>query len=730
MVNYHYEKKAFFTFQEGIRREWALTNGIGGYAGSSLIGAHNRTHQGYLIASLHPPIDRYLVFSKINKSLAVFAAESACSSDKKNHLLTGTLKRETASDVSAVYNLETSQHRKNGKTCYTQGQEYLVSFSYDGSVHYTYQMGAVTLKKHICLKPGANVCAIAYEIENNGPDASLTLVPLFNFREHSASSRLKDFHFHTSRIDNSLCLIPESHPGTAVIFQTSEGIFSDHTPMFDIDMQLQTEVDLETDGLDCHYCPHKVTIFLPEKNCKQISVLCSVIAADESFTDITAGTAFDILIEREKYTKSLYKTANIHDDFADRLVLAADQFLCDRASTGYKTVLAGLPWFTDWGRDTMIAFTGLTLCTGRRKDAEEILLTFSRYIRHGIVPNMFPDDNAAPLYNTADASLWYFYAVWQYLQYYPDTAANAFVQENIYPHLKEIISAYKNGTDFSIHMEEDGLIHAGSGLDQITWMDVRVGDWVATPRHGKPVEINALWYNALKVMEEFARRYEEDDDIPISGSHVMTSCDYAALAELVRESFRQKFWWEEKGCLYDVVDGDEPDDHLRPNQIYAVSLPFTMLSKEQEARIVTFAKEHLYIGCGLRSLTCDHADYHGIYSGSLSKRDAAYHQGTAWGFLLGGFLSAYAKVHDHSPECTKELLSLLEPVHHHLTDNGCIGSISEIFDGDAPHNPRGCYAQAWSVGETLRAYMQDVLPYAHMRDRTDRQSEGSEIEHL
>mgnify|MGYP000637550477 FL=1 len=704
MITYHYEKDAFPTFQEGLRREWALTNGIGGYAGSSLIGAHNRTHQGYLIASLHPPIERYLVFSKINESLS----------------------------ASAVYSLETSQHKKNGQTCYTQGQKYLISFSYDGSVHYTYQAGDITLKKHVCLKHGANVCAIAYEIENNGPDASLTLVPLFNFREHSASSRPEDFRFHTSLTGNSLCLIPESHPETAILFQTSEGTFSDHTPMFDIDMQLQTEVDLETDGRDCHYCPHEVTVFLPAKSHKQISVLCSVTAADASFTDITTDAAFNILKEREKYTKSLYETADIHDDFTDRLVLAADQFLCDRASTGYKTVLAGLPWFTDWGRDTMIAFTGLTLCTGRRQDAEEILLTFSKYIRHGIVPNMFPDDNAAPLYNTADASLWYFYAVWQYLQYYPDTNANAFVKENIYPHLKEIISAYKNGTDFSIYMEEDGLIHAGSGLDQITWMDVRVGDWVATPRHGKPVEINALWYNALKVMEELSTRYEgtadvrdfcvaapvSDNDVsisnvaaPVSDNNIMTAPDYATLAELVKSSFCQKFWWEEKGCLYDVVDGDEPDDHLRPNQIYAVSLPFTMLSKEQETKIVSFVKEHLYIGCGLRSLTSDHADYHGIYCGSLPKRDAAYHQGTAWGFLLGGFLTAYAKVHDHSPECTKELLTLLEPVRHHLTDNGCIGSISEIFDGDAPHNPRGCYAQAWSVGETLRAYMQDVLPY-------------------
>ena len=318
MINYQYEKEAFSTFKNGIRREWALTNGIGGYAGSSLIGAHNRTHQGYLIASLHPPIERYLVFSKINESLSVFAAESTGSSDEKFHPITDTLKKGSVPAVSAVYNLETSQHKKNGETCYTQGQEYLVSFSYDGSVHYTYQAGDITLKKHICLKHGANVCAIAYEIENNGPDASLTLVPLFNFREHSASSRPEDFHFRTSLIDNSLCLIPESHPDTAILFQTSEGIFSDHTPMFDIDMQLQTEVDLETDGLDCHYCPHEVTVFLPAKSHKQISVLCSVIAADETFTDITADTAFDILKEREKYTKSLYETAGIHDDFAPR----------------------------------------------------------------------------------------------------------------------------------------------------------------------------------------------------------------------------------------------------------------------------------------------------------------------------------------------------------------------------------------------------------------------------
>lgn len=254
-------------------------------------------------------------------------------------------------------------------------------------------------------------------------------------------------------------------------------------------------------------------------------------------------------------------------------MLASDQFLTYRESTKMMTVLAGLPWFTDWGRDTMIAFTGLTLCTKRFKEAEEILLTFARYIRHGIVPNMFPDDNMPPLYNTVDASLWYFYAVYQYLHYNPAAEAEAFVKEQIFPHLKEIISAYEKGTDFSIYMEDDGLIHAGSGLDQITWMDVRVGDWVATPRHGKPVEINALWYNALRIMESLCEKFDED------------ASAYRTRAEQVKESFNAKFWDSANQCLFDVVDGDEPDDHIRPNQVYAVSLPFSLLPEEQKKQL-------------------------------------------------------------------------------------------------------------------------------------------------
>lgn len=672
MITYQYTQKDWTTFKEGIKREWAVTNGIGGYAGSSMIGAHSRTHQGYLIASLHAPIERYLVFSKINETVTV-----------------GT----------KTVSFETSQHRASGKTVYAEGQKFLTSFIYDGSVLYAYETDNFSFKKHITLKRNANVCAVSYELTAGDSDCTFTLTPLFNYREHSESSTPDTLKFETFTEDRAFYLVPEKNKDIAIRFQTSEGTFSERETVYDIDMQLQIEVDLETDGLDCHYCPVDLSIAVPANTTKKVSILCSIGDVNERPSPVSATEAFSILEENARCHAELFEKAGYRDSFANQLVLASDQFLTYRESTKMMTVLAGLPWFTDWGRDTMIAFTGLTLCTKRFKEAEEILLTFARYIRHGIVPNMFPDDNMPPLYNTVDASLWYFYAVYQYLHYNPAAEAEAFVKEQIFPHLKEIISAYEKGTDFSIYMEDDGLIHAGSGLDQITWMDVRVGDWVATPRHGKPVEINALWYNALRIMESLCEKFDED------------ASAYRTRANQVKESFNAKFWDSSNQCLFDVVDGDEPDDHIRPNQIYAVSLPFSLLPEEQEKAVVALVEKELFVGCGLRSLAPDHPDYHGIYCGALAKRDAAYHQGTAWGFLLGGFFSAYMKVNHHSSSAAENAVRMLEPVRKHLTDSGCIGSISEIFDGDAPHNPRGCYAQAWSVGEVLRCYCEDILPY-------------------
>jgi predicted glycogen debranching enzyme len=328
---------------------------------------------------------------------------------------------------------------------------------------------------------------------------------------------------------------------------------------------------------------------------------------------------------------------------------------------------------------------------------------------------MFPDDTSGPLYNTADASLWYFVAIYRYIKYLKDDPkvgdnymkeVLTFIRKDIFPALLEIIENYKNGTDFSIGMESNGLIHAGSDLDQVTWMDVKNGDTVMTPRHGCPVEINALWYNALCIMEYLCKIYGYD------GTH------YASLAGEVKSSFGKAFWNDSKNCLYDVVVYDAQTDSytfkdasIRPNQILAISLPFSVLSVTQERSVVAMAEKKLYVGVGLRSLSTDSPEYHGVYKGSLKKRDEAYHQGTAWSYLLGAYFTAYRKVNGPGRDCTEKLLEMLKPVLEHMEFEAAIGGISEVFDGDKPHLPGGCYNQAWSVGEILRAYTEDIMPY-------------------
>lgn len=661
-------------FENNIRKEWVLTNGLGGYSGGSVTGAINRTHQGYLIASLHAPVMRYVCFSKTTEKLL-------CGDN--------------------VYDLSTDQF-KGGK--HTDGIDYLTDFAYDGTVCFTYHAGDITLEKHIALAQGKNLSAVAYSIENNGDAAQLSITPFMNFREHSESSTVDTLDFTVNESAHGFNLIPASKNDHCIRIAFSGGKLIPREQKYVTDLEAQTEVDNEVPGLDSVFCPYDVIVDIPAHSTMHFSILCDIVPVDNTAMIENIPTAenlcnsdaaFDIVNAQLKYTDELIRQSGFKDDFAKELTVAANQFIAYRESTGYRTILAGLPWFTDWGRDTMISYTGLTLCTGRYDDAHDILLTFAKYCKDGLIPNMFPDSGLEPLYNTVDASLWYFYAVYKYLEYVNTPESFDFIQQEIYPVLKDIINTYKKGTDFSIYIDTDGLIHAGSGLDQVTWMDVRVGDWVATPRHGKPVEINALWYNALCTMDMLSDKFGEHDN------------NYRELADKVKTSFNERFWNDKTGCLLDVVDED--DETIRPNQIYAVSLPFTMLSHERECAVVKVVMEKLYVGCGLRSLDPNHKDYHPIYIGSLSKRDHAYHQGTAWGFLLGAFISAYVKTNGRTAETANKALELIAPVKAHLYEN-CIGSICEIFDGDAPHNGRGCYAQAWSVGEVLRCYTEDILP--------------------
>lgn len=646
------------TFQSAIEREWVITNGIGGYAGSSIIGAHTRKHHGMLIASLHPPVERYLILSKLNEFFQIGTKQIS---------------------------LKTNQ-RPGGQN--EEGQVYLQRFLYDGLPSFVYSFSGVRFSKTISFEHGKNTTAIAYEIENGGQELEFTFVPLFNYRDHNERSERGDLKFDTSFQDQTIKLIPEKNKNITIQLYTSEGQIAPNPELYDADMELQTEINTGMSCIENNFTPYQISVKVLPFEHKKISVIASI---EDSFEK----DAFLIIENSKKRLKILETQAGLPDSFANSLVIAADQFIVDRASTGYKTVLAGLPWFTDWGRDTMIALQGLTLVTKRFEDAKGILKTFAKYVKKGLVPNMFPDEGLEPLYNTVDASLWYFYSVDQYLNYTGTPDDYAFIQNEIYPKLKEIIDYYQKGTDFSIHMEQDGLIHAGGGLDQVTWMDVRVGEWVVTPRHGKPVEINALWYNALKVMEKLSAHFGENTNT------------YAELAKKVSTSFLREFWNTEKNCLYDVVSDDEKDGKIRPNQIYAVSLPYTMLPDEMAFSVVQTVYSHLYATYGLRSLSPEDPEYKGLYFGKLHDRDGAYHQGTAWAFPLGAFITAYVKVHHRSPESILFAKKLLEPMEDHLLD-GCIGSIAEIFDGNEPHISRGCYAQAWSVGEILRCYVEDL----------------------
>ncbi|HEX9868936.1 MAG TPA: amylo-alpha-1,6-glucosidase, partial [Candidatus Tectomicrobia bacterium] len=374
------------------------------------------------------------------------------------------------------------------------------------------------------------------------------------------------------------------------------------------------------------------------------------------------------------------------------LVAAADQFIVSRGEQ--HTVIAGYHWFSDWGRDTMIALPGLTLTTGRTEVARSILLEFSRHVDRGMLPNRFPDAGEQPEYNTVDATLWFFEAVRAFVQAGGDAK---FVQGTLYPVLNDIIDWHRRGTRYGIHVDDDGLLTAGEEGMQLTWMDARVDNREVTPRRGKPVEVQALWYNALRSMEALACRFGDQAD----------QQQYHELATQAQSSFKRQFWNDAAGCLFDVVDGDQRDGSIRPNQIFAVSLAYSMLSSDQSKRVVDVVARELLTPYGLRSLSPNDPQYRGRCEGDPRSRDGAYHQGTVWAWLMGPFITAYVKVHGRSAAARQQAFTWIDGMCAHLYDAG-LGQVSEIFDGDAPHQPRGCIAQAWSVAEWLRAVVTEA----------------------
>lgn len=400
----------------------------------------------------------------------------------------------------------------------------------------------------------------------------------------------------------------------------------------------------------------------------------------------TKDSADQVIREATEYRKNLADASKLEHEAAKMLVKSADQFVAERKSTGGKTILAGFPFFEDWGRDTMIALAGCCISTRQFENVKSILRTFSVYCKDGLMPNLFPEGKNEPRYNTADASLLFIQAVYLY---YEKTQDISFVAE-MWTVMKEIITCYRKGTLHGIGMDEDGLIYAGKGFDQVTWMDVRIGDILPTPRHGKPVEINAYWYNALCVMKELGEILKDRED-------------YGSLSEKVKISFQEKFWNEEAGCLKDVLSGTDADNQIRCNQIWAVSMSFTMLSKEKEKQVVDTVFEKLYTPYGLRTLAKEDKEFHGVYGGEMLARDLAYHQGTVWVFPMGAYYLAYLKTRDYAKEAREKVEEQLKVLESAMRE-GCIGQLPEIYDGGNPTFSRGCFAQAWSVGEILRVY--------------------------
>ncbi len=684
-TGYRFGRNAFRTYEEGIEREWLLTNGIGGFANCSIIGANHRIFSGYLIASLNPPVDRYMILKNI---------------------------REMVQFEGEEHDLAAQEYPGEIR----EGYRYLNAFTFDCLPTYRYQVKDVTLTKTIAMAYGENKTAICYELKGGMEDATIHLIPEFSIRPFDTVCEKSEMPYETA-VENrwkngtpcgTMTVKSTKLPGYQVILQTSEGRFYNRankktsmaTPNFLVEEDEVFRMDVRTGNrnVDFGATPYEIIIKLKKGQRKRISVICALKSDCNSPDAVSSSREMDAFSIADSYKQRMNQVMDRmpDDSLARRLAMAADAFIVKRRTTGLKTILAGYPWFSDWGRDTMIALPGLTLVTKRFDDARDILESFSKYISQGMIPNVFPNTASdEPQYNTIDASLWYFYSVDRYLAYDQTKEGESFIKERIYPSLKEIITSYQSGTRYGIHMDDDGLITGGSNLDQLTWMDVRVGDKVVTPRHGKAVEINALWYNALCVMKKLSERFGEE------------ASDYNVLANKVKVSFCEQFWNEKEGCLYDVI-GEEKDDSIRPNQIFAVSLPYTMLEEEQERSIVEVVSKNLYTTYGLCSLKRDDPRFQPEYTGKLWKRDMAYHMGTAWAYLTGPFITAYCKVHNYSEDARTEAREMIACFQDHMSD-GCINGIAEIFDGAYPCTSRGCYTQAWSVGEILRAYVEDVM---------------------
>jgi predicted glycogen debranching enzyme len=640
------------------RREWLITNGIGGFASGTVAGSATRRYHGLLVAALKPPAGRTLLVGGLD---------------------------EIASVDGTPYSLAT--HRWASGAVSPQGYLSIQTFRLEGLIPvWTYQAGSARIEKRIWMRHAENTTFVQYTLLDSSSAVSLELKALVNYRDFHAATHSGNWRMRVDRVDNGVCVT--AFDGAVPFYLHCVRANCDPQHIWYRDFFFLRENER---GLD----DHEDQLFAADFHTMlEAGRSLTMVFSTEGDADLDGDVARTAEEQREDKVLSAAKdllpasSGSETPGWVSQLVLAADQFLVQRSLPGQsagKTVIAGYHWFSDWGRDTMIALPGLALATGRPEVAKQILLAFSRFVDGGMLPNNFPDSGAAPEYNTIDATLWYFEAIRQYFTASNDSAT----LRKLFPVLAKMITANVKGTRYNIHVDPaDGLLYGGGPGVQLTWMDAKVGDWVVTPRTGKAVEINALWINALENMAQFAIAL----GLPANG--------YEQLAAAAKSGFA-KFWNPHRNCCFDVIDavGVGSDAALRPNQIFAVSLNFSPLSSEQQKAVVDVCSSQLLTPFGLRSLALTERGYIGTYCGGPRERDGSYHQGTVWGWLLGPFALAHFRVYRDRFAA----LGFLEPLAR-STDSYGLGTLAEIFDGDPPHQPRGCIAQAWSVGEVLRAW--------------------------
>jgi predicted glycogen debranching enzyme len=653
---------------ELLHRQWLVTNGLGGYASGTIAGAVTWRYHGLLIAALPAPFGRTLMLNHIEEWL---------------RFPDGTVVQFGGGEPS-----------EPGEQ---PGRSYLLDFRLENQMPFwRFDVHGVAIEKRILMPNRQNTVHLTYTLHPPQDGHWLELRPSVHFRafEGSVSAALPDDYEVRSRGQRFEIDSRSGYPPLRLALEAGESRFiQDGGSRREIIYQLDAERGYESRG----------SLWSPGYYSAAVrGSPITLIASTEEWHTITALDPDAAFATESDRLKRLIRNAhrNAQHGPAAELVLAADQFIivpagrvkdaarARAAGDELRSVIAGYHWFTDWGRDTMISLEGLALTTGRFQEAAWILRAFAHYVRDGLIPNLFPEGRNEGLYHTADATLWFFHAIHRYLQ----TTSDRDTLFSLLPLLRQIIEHHLRGTKFGIRVDPaDGLLQQGAEGYQLTWMDAKVGDWVVTPRRGKPVEINALWYNALRLLEGWLRDADDTSAADMIGQH----------ANRARDSFNIRFWNEATHCLFDVVDGEQGDDSaIRPNQVFAISLPNPVLARERWASVMEVVERELLTPVGLRSLSPHHRDYKSKYSGDLRSRDAAYHQGTVWGWLIGPFIDAWLKLHPDDPGKARHFLTGFLP---HLAE-ASIGSISEIFDAEAPFSPRGCIAQAWSVAEVLRCF--------------------------